>query len=587
MNETRKKIPFSKADLAALLIFCGLAALLLTGAKYATVGGDECYYYATAKRFLDGDRMFVDEWHLTQTSILFQLLPYLAAAKLAGGTEGILLHMRYAFIAVNLLIFICEYLKLRTVSRGTALAAAALLCADVYAGIFALNYYNLVIHFAVFLGLLLFRQNGADGKRGVLAGVLLSCAVLLYPFLALTYFFYGFLVLLCVLVRRKRRRSLERYAFVLNGKTFLSLTVGVALSAAVFLVFLLCTSGLGPLLENVPALFGDSEHQMTLLGNPQNLQKPKILCDAVGLDTVVGMPLLAGLAAVCKRFFDKKGAKAAILFCAQLLFLHGTFRISQHCTSFTVPMFALICYLLCENKDRRVFAFWWLSVLVSIPMDYASNVTIFFGGRIAWVPAVFFLFTLIGELRGERKQPRRFAPLQLAAAVLSVGMLFFAGRNITYITNTGAFMNAEDPTAFCVLEKGPLKGVAVSNLFARQYRDVLSDTDALGSDEGCVYVDAMCPYLYLAVERPVGAYTSFFVEADNLTRQAQYWEKHPGKRPAFVYIPYGQCFPSDRRADDATPASVINKSLMYFRQNGECVISKGAAGYLIEIKRWK
>ena len=90
-----------------------------------------------------------------------------------------------------------------------------------------------------------------------------------------------------------------------------------------------------------------------------------------------------------------------------------------------------------------------------------------------------------------------------------------------------------------------------------------------------------------SVERPVGAYTSFFVEADNLTRQAQYWEKPPGKRPAFVYIPYGQCFPSDRRADDATPASVINKSLMYFRQNGECVISKGAAGYLIEIKRWK
>ena len=147
MSTVRKiKSGLTKADIAALAVFVGLGVFLLFSARYSTVLPDESYYYVLAKRFAAGDRILLHDWQMSQLEGLFLILPYRLFTGAAHGTEGILLFMRRLFIAVDLALYWYYYFKLRD-RKCWAVLAAALLCGDQFAGVLALNYYNISIKY--------------------------------------------------------------------------------------------------------------------------------------------------------------------------------------------------------------------------------------------------------------------------------------------------------------------------------------------------------------------------------------------------------------------------------------------------------
>ena len=474
MNGKRNSgmIRFGRAETAAAAVFLLLAALLFFCSGYAPVGEDECFYYATATGLLRGGRMFTDEWHLSQTSCLFQLLPLWLFRTATGGTEGLVLFMRRAFIAADLCIFIFLFAKLKKYSAVTAVLGSALLCADLFAGIFALNYYNMTLRFAVLAGVLLLPRDGEtlpSARSAALAGVMTAFAVLSQPSMLLAYALYSVFVLIRTLAKKKNRALFGNYDFALNGKSWLLLSAAAACCAAALLAVVIIRSGARTLLENLPELLKNSEYVMTATGNIMNRMKPAMLIDAIGGLNAAALAVLPAIAGICKKAGAGKWVKLALTIAVQgfavAAIVHG-FDDMLNCVTYPITMYALTVYILCDRKDRRIFSLWILSAMCGFAVDYTSTATLFYGGRIAYIPAVYFTVRLIEELRqtgGRKKLPARLpaaVSLLLACALLLCVVVCAAAP-----AGVGVLSAGEPENGYSLLTSGPLRGIRASGAF--------------------------------------------------------------------------------------------------------------------------
>jgi len=227
----------------ALLASVGIAAALGATAYRLHFGvsfQDESCYVAEPMRFALGDRFFIDDLDVRQTSAALLVPIVWLYLTVAGGSDGIVLFSRWLYLLFGVGIAAVAFGVLRTRMPWFGALATALICA-VYApfNLFTLSYNNMGSLFLV-AGLLL-GVAGADESRGrnrrlALAGVALGLAAVSYPTFALVA--AGYAALLAAWLPRPRRPGL--LAFCLGA-------------AAVFapLVVLLLQAGLGPLRDTL------------------------------------------------------------------------------------------------------------------------------------------------------------------------------------------------------------------------------------------------------------------------------------------------------------------------------------------------
>ena len=87
--------------------------------------------------------MFVDEWHVSQLSSLFQYIPYRLFVSIKGSNDGIILFMRSLAVAIALIFYCFFYVKLREY-RVWGILVAYLLCIYFPGGLFAISYYTVL-----------------------------------------------------------------------------------------------------------------------------------------------------------------------------------------------------------------------------------------------------------------------------------------------------------------------------------------------------------------------------------------------------------------------------------------------------------
>ena len=94
---------------AVFFMLLGLTAVFFCWrCRYGFAEADEAFYPTIAYRLTQGDRLLVDEWHMSQLSSVLYLPVLLYPAD--GGTAGIYLALRYLYVAVQCLVaaqFIC------------------------------------------------------------------------------------------------------------------------------------------------------------------------------------------------------------------------------------------------------------------------------------------------------------------------------------------------------------------------------------------------------------------------------------------------------------------------------------------------
>lgn len=210
---------------------------------------DESFYLTIPYRMCHGDKLFLNEWHVSQLSALLQYPLMKLYLLVHPSTDGIILAFRRIYIAVNFAGGILAYRRLRKYGAGAAVAVLLYLLYAPY-NIMALSYNSL----GLLCGFLcaVFLASAAKNSDYAVSGLFFAGLVLCQP-LILVEFAVVYPVLICVSLILKRRELLRGLLWFLLGCVIL---------AAPVLVYFIFSVGISNILAALPLMMSDPEHDM-------------------------------------------------------------------------------------------------------------------------------------------------------------------------------------------------------------------------------------------------------------------------------------------------------------------------------------
>ena len=146
---------------------------------------------------------------------------------------------------------------------------------------------------------------------------------------------------------------------------------------------------------------------------------------------------------------------------------------------------------------------------------------------------------------------------------------------------------------------GPFAGLYLTSVAEEICEATQRDMEAVRG-RGCLYVDSLCSIAYLYAENPMGIYSSFYLVEDVPARALRYWELHPEKQPAVIYVPYydymtlgyfdrlivkqlGTASSSAIPARQFYDVSAARGKAEAFTEYFDCEITRGEAGYILYV----
>lgn len=130
------------------------------------------------------------------------------------------------------------------------------------------------------------------------------------------------------------------------------------------------------------------------------------------------------------------------------------------------------------------------------------------------------------------------------------------------------------------IARGPIKGIRTTRYIKGQYEKMMSDMvviDQIGT--GPLYVHMVSTLPYLTVDLPIGSYSAWIDEDSNIDRLLRYWELHPDRIPAVIYVPlYDSVFYFPRKEEALRDLEEIKELFDYD-------IAKGEAGYILTVNK--
>lgn len=582
------------ADLAALLVFIAAAVFFTVNARYGSNESDETLYQAVCYRLSRGDKLFADDWMFI-TNVYFLYLPYRFACLICGGTEGIILVLRYFYVAVKMLFFIYVYLSLRKYGFWAVLAAAIYVGTDLF-GVKTMDFYSICMNAALITAVVLFIRENARPWQYLFAGFVFSCAVVVQPGTALVWAVYCALVLARYIAAKKGKPVLSAYDFVLAARVWRYLLFGVLAAAGAFLlVSVLFFTGadlkmIGLGLRQLMALFGRTTaegYSLALI----RLNKPVMY--AVMYQPALTVAFLSVF--ILSLTLPRRAPQAEKpLFIALLaLFIAMSVHlilypvettgntVGESCShGLLLSLMGVPFYVNTKNKDRRLFAFLLYAFAVSLAVDVFSNNT--FGSvlLIGAVPAVLLLRGYLLEQTAPapvKKAKRAAQPWYRAALCAFAAFLAcFEVWHYGYMTTLPA-LEARLSGSFgpldTVVSEGVYRGVVTTRELAEFCEKTARDAERAG---------ALCERGLYVADYDVTAYLSAGADVcspwaqvfRNWEGEEAWWASH--RWPDVVYIPYSAL------SYDGDVASVEER-LAYFRAKGETRVESGEAGYILKL----
>ena len=600
--------------LSSVLGTCFLYGLFIMTVSFAfDFSFDEPFYLSICERLLRGDRLVFDEWALPQFTAVFQFLPFYIFRKITGSTEGVILYMRYVFIATNFLTYCCFLYKLRK-RPWTALTNAFLFCSFIPLCAYLLGYYYLPLVFmAVFLLIVNDERTKRRTPRLVLAGALLSCTVVLIPGTAVLWALYSVITLIRTTAKRRGKNTLSGFDYVLNGKTFVCLLAGVMLPAAALLVYFQIAGGLSNLLAVVPKLVMDSDGSRlrSVLSGAFLMEKAKDLLLRHGPFFWLALCVTAAVImfrAVKTKLPNAASVKKALFFADCAVFAAGflfSFIMRFHIDEpewmeppLLIAWLGLNCLLLCDRRDPKTVVCWLVGAALSAAQDITSETSCGFGCIICVLPSIEALVQLSDELteaakkttgrgRSRRQKTKRrmrgkTGPYAVASVAAFSVMIAWAVTNVACFACFFRFFPRNESRY--VVETGPYRGISLPENYKTRHDDIFADLDAIKeSSDGSVYVMGAYAFAYLYLDRDIDVMSTGAMEGSEIAFE-QYWQYYPERRPGTVYIPA-----------DGDLSPVYISAAAFARMPAEQYVDfgwfqgralKGKAGLIVQVTEW-
>ena len=242
-NRTAVQDGFFIAGAVLLLLFS------LWKARYSLGSYDETFYLTIPYRMCHGDKLFLDEWHVSQLSALLQYPLMKLYLLIHPGTKGIILAFRRIYIAVNFAAGLLAYHRLKKYGAGAAVAVLLYLLYAPY-NIMALSYNSM----GLLCGFLcaVYLATAAKNSDYVVSGLFFAGIVLCQP-LMLAEFAVVYAILICAALILKRHGLLRSLLWFLIGCVLLAIPV---------LVYFVFSVGITNVLATLPLMLEDPEHDM-------------------------------------------------------------------------------------------------------------------------------------------------------------------------------------------------------------------------------------------------------------------------------------------------------------------------------------
>lgn len=625
--------------------YCDCSAAAVWAAMYSwffcrlprlSVFVDEGTYLLYVQRFMQGYAPIVDDWGAEQFCAPFQYLPYKLYTTITGGSDGAILFMRYCYIAIGAVLFWYFYFKLR--DRGFwGLLASAAFSAYIPCSIVTMNYYTMHVHaLAVFIAIMFYNKKDPGAVKTVFAGIVFACAVTTEPPLAAIYFVYSLITLARMLLEKRGKRFLSSYHFIFNGKTWGCMTLGCAVCFILFLVWLQLTGGLAETLRALPRFLANLGYDYS--GQDESAFELYYLNILAGtksdLNHITGgaalavFAALAAAAAVC-RYKTKNVNASRFVFLAACICLTALFAVNiirflpfvgnpdnkPYWAYFkvipTAPLlcFGLICHILRQNKNRKLFCAWALGALSTVAVDLSSEITSCVSFAAA-IPAVVLMFpetaaelreTYYNELlttHKKEKQKRTYtkrlenkkkiaASRQLEERLQSpLRVCLFAGAVIlsavtvfnTVMIGFFSFYGHENEVDNRLCE-GVYRGLYVDSARAAAYPKMLADLRTI-PEEAVLHVSTNYPELYLDAGCRISVCDPWYYSDESYDRQLEWWRLHPDLIPDYIYIPRFWYAAED---PDFSDEYFLNQTFEAYDRNFEYERTDGMGGILLKV----
>lgn len=527
-----------------VLLFAAAGAFALWKCPFGFGAYDDAFYLTVPHRLSMGDVLFADEWHVSQMAGLLTTPLVWLYRLLTGSTDGILLAARYAYVFFHGLVSLCFYLRVREYGWSALAAALSWFLFTPY-DLMALSYNTMALDFILLSGLLL--STAEQRRLWALSGLFLAGAVLCCPYFAAAYFLYAAGVGVRAL-RRSLRPAGDGTGGFLSPARLAWLTGGCAAAAALFLLYILTTCGIRGVLDNLPYILADPEHQGVSI--PAKLQYAGALllnCHPLFRYVLAGFALLL-LTLLLDQGRDRRRGGYLSAACALALVCYALFLPTAadiHYNAVMLPLLfpGLVSYLLCRERPRALFAGLFLGGLIyALAVNLGSNNYFYAISMACALPnaaSLLFMGRLLRELReGAGTSPSRLQVRAAAgAAALAISALFLLQA---YVKASHCFMDDAPPALTAVLEEGPGRGLRTTVYRAGVYRRLNGELQvykALPRGKLLILNErSWCP---LAADPMEYATFSGWISGENQTaldRLEDYYRLNPAKVPDYIFL---------------------------------------------------
>lgn len=501
---------------------------------------DESFYLTIPYRFIQGDAMFLEEWHLSQMAGILTMPIVSAYLKWNGSTEGILLAMRYVFTFIQCICAVFLYARLKHINPIGAIIASISFLLYTPFGIMALSYNSMGIMLLTLSLVIILTAQKHQQLQYCFSGFLFAAAVLCCPFLLAVYVIYLVAVIIIFFLQRRKIAIIQEPFLSIKNAVFFS--SGAACAAVLFSVFVLTRGSLSDIILAFKPMFNDPEHPRMSIAFKTKLF---ILYTFLANDwTPLIYSLLAVLGLVClwvRKHPQHKLLVACIIAVVILVLQYSFFHLNNYINHlmWSANVFAGFIFLLTTNPKiyRLFFTVWIPGMFYSYCLNITSNQLFFAISSASSVATVasIVIICLFAEELSQVKESFPHGGIAIALICLFLGMQLYTQAVLRYELT---FWDSTPNNLTFKITDGVEKGIYTTESKHDLYYEKLDHLDQLSdySDKNVLYLSEYTWY-YLQNENQLSTYSAWLsgINSHSIDRLETYYQINPHKLPDAVF----------------------------------------------------
>ncbi|MBE5916736.1 MAG: hypothetical protein E7273_07815 [Pseudobutyrivibrio ruminis] len=523
---TREK----KYSLVYYILFTIITIGLFVKAKYGFADVDEPFFLSIPLRMINGDKLFLHEWNLSQLTGLL-LYPFVKIyLMIFKSTDGILLNFRYIYVCVQAISCILLFNLLKKYSKAAAICFSLILLLYTPLNVMTLCYNTLGILFMNFTAVLILDED--KKYRFFIAGILFACGCLCNPYAVVIYI----CVLICILF--KRNKAIRKSKLQLLG----NFTLGALIILGITLICIFSRISINEFITSVhEILTGDLGHTGELWKKPITFLLQVFAVYTLGtLVYIIYIPLII-LARKAEMQVRNKYAIAAIILAAvNVVFVLQFIKpMNYNVNAYTMPISGLgLCLALMywDKLNHSYFYKIWLpGALYAFTLHVASDngiATITIAGTVMMMASLLYLADVykIIEAEGTINQQKMAKYACFVLIALQIGFMSVFRWIGIYWDKPITYQNT-------LINKGPEAGIIASEDRANTYNQIYDEIMSLDSDKKTLFFTSRT-WLYDLQQFENCSFSAWIwhISPDTVARFARYYEINPDKKPEVVYI---------------------------------------------------